>query len=119
MDSPQNETIEVGPGDLKMSFSFASGQLKRMYNSKTGAEVTQRLSNAKKVSSKPAGLQSHEDLAKKLQVIIQSEYWGWELFRLLVDGYSTRFTRLHVVVGTYYLVFHIFSCKRETIFFLS
>ncbi|CAL9000225.1 unnamed protein product [Prunus brigantina] len=36
MDSPQNETIEVGPGDLKMSFSFASGQLKRMYNSKTG-----------------------------------------------------------------------------------
>ncbi|XP_021816006.1 alpha-mannosidase [Prunus avium] len=39
MDSPQNETIEVGPGDLKMSFSFASGQLKRMYNSKTGVDV--------------------------------------------------------------------------------
>ncbi|KAK6938983.1 FYVE zinc finger [Dillenia turbinata] len=31
------------------------------------AEVTQRLSNAKEVASKPAGLQSHEDLAKKLQ----------------------------------------------------
>ncbi|XP_021827530.1 protein FREE1 isoform X1 [Prunus avium] len=31
------------------------------------AEVTQRLSNSKEVSSKPAGLQSHEDLAKKLQ----------------------------------------------------
>ena len=35
MDS-QNDTIEVGPGHLKMSFSIASGQLKRMYNSKTG-----------------------------------------------------------------------------------
>ncbi|KAF2310143.1 hypothetical protein GH714_006737 [Hevea brasiliensis] len=31
------------------------------------AEVTQRLSNAKEVASKPAGLQSHEDLARKLQ----------------------------------------------------
>ncbi|PON73412.1 Zinc finger, FYVE-type, endofin [Parasponia andersonii] len=31
------------------------------------AEVTQRLNNAKVVASKSAGLQSHEDLAKKLQ----------------------------------------------------
>ncbi|XWS24517.1 hypothetical protein CRYUN_Cryun28dG0109600 [Craigia yunnanensis] len=31
------------------------------------AEVTQRLINAKEVASKPAGLQSHEDLARKLQ----------------------------------------------------
>ncbi|OMO87384.1 Zinc finger, FYVE-type [Corchorus capsularis] len=31
------------------------------------AEVTQRLSNAREAASKPAGLQSHEDLAKKLQ----------------------------------------------------
>ncbi|XP_050374971.1 alpha-mannosidase isoform X2 [Argentina anserina] len=38
-DSPQSETIEIGPGDLKMSFSVASGQLKRMYNSKTGVDV--------------------------------------------------------------------------------
>lgn len=30
--------------------------------------MTQRLSNAKEVASKPAALQSHEDLAKKLQV---------------------------------------------------
>jgi hypothetical protein len=30
--------------------------------------VTQRLSNAKEVTSKPAALHSHEDLAKKLQV---------------------------------------------------
>nr|XP_011462234.1 PREDICTED: alpha-mannosidase isoform X1 [Fragaria vesca subsp. vesca] len=38
-DSSQNETIDIGPGDLKMSFSSASGQLKRMYNSKTGVDV--------------------------------------------------------------------------------
>ncbi|XP_074586853.1 protein FREE1-like [Curcuma longa] len=31
------------------------------------AEVTQRLSTAKEVASKPVGLQSHEDLARKLQ----------------------------------------------------
>ncbi|KAJ7957894.1 FYVE zinc finger [Quillaja saponaria] len=31
------------------------------------AEVAQRLSNAKEAASKPAGLQSHEDLARKLQ----------------------------------------------------
>lgn len=31
------------------------------------AEVTQRLSNAKEAASKPVGLQSHEDLARKLQ----------------------------------------------------
>uniref|UniRef100_A0A9I9CSZ6 Alpha-mannosidase n=1 Tax=Cucumis melo TaxID=3656 RepID=A0A9I9CSZ6_CUCME len=35
----QNDTIEVGPGHLKMSFSNASGQLKRMFNSKTGIPV--------------------------------------------------------------------------------
>ncbi|EXC35339.1 Lysosomal alpha-mannosidase [Morus notabilis] len=37
--SSQDDTIEIGPGDLKMSFSSTSGQLKRMYNSKTGVDV--------------------------------------------------------------------------------
>lgn len=32
----ENDTIEVGPGPLKMSFSSTSGQLKRMVNYKTG-----------------------------------------------------------------------------------
>ncbi|CAL9083132.1 unnamed protein product [Musa acuminata var. zebrina] len=32
------------------------------------AEVSQRLSNAKEAVSKPVGLQSHEDLARRLQV---------------------------------------------------
>ena len=33
------------------------------------AEVTHRLTNAKELASKPAGLHSHEDLAKKLKVM--------------------------------------------------
>ncbi|KAL0449714.1 UNVERIFIED_CONTAM: Alpha-mannosidase [Sesamum latifolium] len=36
MDLPKKETIEIGPGNLKLSFSSSSGQLKRMFNSKTG-----------------------------------------------------------------------------------
>lgn len=39
IESPLNEAIEVGPGNLKMSFSVMSGQLQRMFNSKTGADV--------------------------------------------------------------------------------
>ncbi|EEF31544.1 lysosomal alpha-mannosidase, putative [Ricinus communis] len=38
-ESPQNDTIEIGPGNLKMSFSSTTGQLKRMYNSKTGVDL--------------------------------------------------------------------------------
>ncbi|KAK0605016.1 hypothetical protein LWI29_021857 [Acer saccharum] len=37
--SPQNDTIEIGPGNLKMSFSSATGQLKQMYNSRTGVNT--------------------------------------------------------------------------------
>lgn len=33
MVSPSNDTIEIGPGPLKMSYSSKSGQLKRMFNS--------------------------------------------------------------------------------------
>ncbi|MED6160733.1 hypothetical protein PIB30_054120 [Stylosanthes scabra] len=32
----KNKTIEIGPGNLKMSFSSESGQLERMSNSRTG-----------------------------------------------------------------------------------
>ncbi|KAF5753052.1 hypothetical protein HS088_TW01G00970 [Tripterygium wilfordii] len=39
MDIPKNDTIEVGPGNLKMSFSSTTGQLKRIYNSRTGVDV--------------------------------------------------------------------------------
>ncbi|XP_058070901.1 PX domain-containing protein EREL1-like [Magnolia sinica] len=34
-DTSQNETLEVGPENLKMSFSSTSGQLKRMTNYRT------------------------------------------------------------------------------------
>ncbi|KAL6905806.1 hypothetical protein ACP4OV_003407 [Aristida adscensionis] len=37
--SPSNDTIEVGPGTLKMSFSVASGQLKRIFNSASGVDL--------------------------------------------------------------------------------
>ncbi|XP_035549080.1 alpha-mannosidase-like isoform X2 [Juglans regia] len=39
MDSPQEETVEIGPGNLKMSFSLTSGQLKSIYNIKTGVHL--------------------------------------------------------------------------------
>ncbi|GFY87906.1 glycosyl hydrolase family 38 protein [Actinidia rufa] len=39
VDLAQNETVEIGPGNLKMSFSSASGQLNRMFNSKTGVDI--------------------------------------------------------------------------------
>ncbi|KAL3038810.1 hypothetical protein AAZX31_01G152500 [Glycine max] len=37
--SQNKDTIEVGPGNLKLSFSSESGQLIRMHNSKTGVAV--------------------------------------------------------------------------------
>ncbi|XVF15938.1 hypothetical protein REPUB_Repub09cG0198800 [Reevesia pubescens] len=37
--TPQDEIIEIGNGNLKMSFSKSSGQLQRMYNSRTGVDV--------------------------------------------------------------------------------
>ncbi|KAI3699355.1 hypothetical protein L2E82_43609 [Cichorium intybus] len=39
VDTPQNESIEIGPGSLKMSFSLQSGQLKRFTNSRTGVDL--------------------------------------------------------------------------------
>ncbi|THG02797.1 hypothetical protein TEA_017027 [Camellia sinensis var. sinensis] len=39
VDLPQNETVEIGPGNLKISLSLASGQIKRMFNSKTGVDI--------------------------------------------------------------------------------
>ncbi|KAK7360218.1 hypothetical protein VNO77_02200 [Canavalia gladiata] len=37
--SQKSETINIGPGDLKMSFSSISGQLIRMHNSRTGVDI--------------------------------------------------------------------------------
>ncbi|KAF5762439.1 putative alpha-mannosidase [Helianthus annuus] len=37
--TPQNDTIEIGPGSLKMLFSLQSGQLKRIINSRTSIDL--------------------------------------------------------------------------------
>ena len=42
--SPSNNMIEVGPGPLKMSFSSASGQLNRIFNSISGVSIKINLS---------------------------------------------------------------------------
>jgi hypothetical protein len=42
--SPSNSSIEVGPGPLKMSFSSASGQLNRIFNSISGVSIKINLS---------------------------------------------------------------------------
>ncbi|CAL0331922.1 unnamed protein product [Lupinus luteus] len=39
LNSKKNEIIEIGQGNLKVSFSSESGQLTRMYNSKTGVPL--------------------------------------------------------------------------------
>ncbi|KAI8549469.1 hypothetical protein RHMOL_Rhmol06G0026800 [Rhododendron molle] len=52
------------------------------------AEVTQRLSNAKEAASKSVGLQSHEDLAKKLQEEMERNRKSSSGFRS--DGSSGR-----------------------------
>lgn len=41
LGSQRGDTVVIGPGNLKMSFSSASGQLKRMYNSRTGVRILQ------------------------------------------------------------------------------
>ncbi|CAL0313112.1 unnamed protein product [Lupinus luteus] len=35
----KSDNIDIGPGNLKLSFSSTSGQLKRMYNSRTGVDI--------------------------------------------------------------------------------
>nr|GMC93393.1 alpha-mannosidase isoform X1 [Ipomoea batatas] len=39
MSLPQNGTVEIGSGNLKLSFSSESGQLKRFFNSRTGVDI--------------------------------------------------------------------------------
>ncbi|KAH6760034.1 Glycosyl hydrolase family 38 protein [Perilla frutescens var. frutescens] len=39
LEQNENETIEIGPGNLKLTFSTTSGQLTRIFNSKTGIDI--------------------------------------------------------------------------------
>ena len=57
--------------------------------------MTQRLSNAKEVASKPAGLQSHEDLARKLQVCICLKFNDFSLDHKLIIFMSIRLSYFH------------------------
>lgn len=49
--------------------------------------MTQRLSIAKETASKPAALQSHEDLARKLEVCL--------CFARKIDDYSVDLTLIY------------------------
>ncbi|TKY75263.1 WD repeat and FYVE domain-containing protein 3 [Spatholobus suberectus] len=78
------------------------------------AEVTQRLTSAKESSSKPA-LQSHEDLARKLQVT------DWEPFVLVwfvgskSDGSARRMKEVACPICTVHLQVQVPSSGSETI----
>ncbi|PKA54016.1 alpha-mannosidase [Apostasia shenzhenica] len=39
ISAPDNDTVEIGPGQFKMSFSRTSGQLKRVVNYRTGVDI--------------------------------------------------------------------------------
>lgn len=75
------------------------------------AEVTHRLSNAKEAASRSAALESHEDLAKKLQVIdrILDLYLLWIIyFRYLWQSntipahlHKRSFCMVAVLVGSF------------------
>ncbi|KAL5986035.1 hypothetical protein ACLOJK_028025 [Asimina triloba] len=51
VETSQNETLVVGPGDLKMSFSLTSGQLKRVINYKTGEQPKTIIQKGRKGAS--------------------------------------------------------------------
>ncbi|XP_065878409.1 alpha-mannosidase isoform X2 [Euphorbia lathyris] len=38
-ESARKDSVEIGPGNLKMSFSSVTGQVTRMYNSRTGVDI--------------------------------------------------------------------------------
>ncbi|KAG0461842.1 hypothetical protein HPP92_020318 [Vanilla planifolia] len=39
ISTPDNDTVEIGPGNFKMEFSRTSGQLKRVVNRRTGVDL--------------------------------------------------------------------------------
>ncbi|CAN6582460.1 unnamed protein product [Malus baccata var. baccata] len=77
------------------------------------AEVTQRLSNAKEASSKPAGLHSHEDLAKKLQEELERN--RKESSGSKSDGSGRRMREVACPTCTVHLQVQVPSSGSETI----
>nr|XP_004291340.2 PREDICTED: formin-like protein 16 isoform X2 [Fragaria vesca subsp. vesca] len=77
------------------------------------AEVTQRLSNAKDASSKPAALHSHEDLAKKLQAEMEKN--RRESSGSKSDGSGRRMREVACPTCTVHLQVQVPSSGSETI----
>ncbi|PRQ27253.1 putative chromatin regulator PHD family [Rosa chinensis] len=77
------------------------------------AEVTQRLSNAKEASGKPAALHSHEDLAKKLQAEMEKN--RRESSGSKSDGSGRRMREVACPTCTVHLQVQVPSSGSETI----
>lgn len=77
------------------------------------AEVTQRLSNAKEAASKPAALQSHEDLAKKLQEEMEKNRRASSVSKS--DGSGRRMKEVACPICTVHLQVQVPSSGSETI----
>lgn len=77
------------------------------------AEVTQRLSNSKEASSKPAALHSHEDLAKKLQAEMEKN--RKEASGSKSDGSGRRMREVACPTCTVHLQVQVPSSGSETI----
>ncbi|XP_022772627.1 protein FREE1-like [Durio zibethinus] len=77
------------------------------------AEVTQRLSNAKEAASKPAGLQSHEDLARKLQEEMEKNRRASSGSKS--DGSGRRMKEVECPTCTVHLQVQVPSSGSETI----
>lgn len=77
------------------------------------AEVTQRLTNAKETACKPAGLQSHEDLAKKLQEEMEKNRKSSSGSK--ADGSGRRMREVACPTCTVHLQVQVPSSGSETI----
>ncbi|XP_031403232.1 protein FREE1 isoform X1 [Punica granatum] len=77
------------------------------------AEVTQRLSNAKEAASKPVGLQSHEDLAKKLQEEMERNRRAGSSSKS--EGSGRRMREVACPICTVHLQVQVPSSGSETI----
>ncbi|KAF5451235.1 hypothetical protein F2P56_026355 [Juglans regia] len=77
------------------------------------AEVTQRLSNAKEAASKPVAVQSHEDLAKKLQEEMERNRRASSGSKS--DGSGRRLKEVACPICTVHLQVQVPSSGSETI----
>ncbi|XP_023525208.1 protein FREE1-like [Cucurbita pepo subsp. pepo] len=80
------------------------------------AEVTHRLTNAKELASKPAGLHSHEDLAKKLKDEMERNRWSsGNATASKSDGSGKRMKEVACPTCTVHLQVQVPSSGSETI----